>query len=354
MAYGEFSKRLFANLGGRRLPLSGSLELTWRCNQRCVHCFLNLPAGDRRARQQELSLSQWRRLLDEIVAEGCLWLLLTGGEPLLRPDFLEIYTHAKRQGLLLTLFTNGALITPAIADHLAAWRPFVVEISVYGRTRETYEAVTGVSGSYDRCLQGIHLLLERQINLNLKTVVLTLNQHELADLKSWAADLGVPFRFDAVINPRVDDSRTPCAFRISPEKLVELDLQDRRRLAEWRDFLQLFQGRPDSDDLYQCGAGSEVFHVDPYGSLSACMLARQPAYDLSQGSFKEGWEDFLLKVRQQKRLSPNSCSSCELISLCEQCPGWSQLEHGDPEQPVDYLCRIARLRAAAFGLDVWS
>ena len=223
----EFSQLFHEKIGNLRLPLSGSIEVTRRCNLQCAHCFLNLPAADRSAREHELSLGEWRDIIDQIVAEGCLWLLLTGGEPLLRPDFLDLYTYAKQKGLFITLFTNGTLITPAIADHLARWRPFAVEITVYGRTEETYEAVTGVPGSYERCVQAIHLLRDRKINLTLKTMVTRLNRHELAGMKDWATGLGLTFRYDAVLSPRIDGSRTPCTLRVPPEEVVALDIRGR-------------------------------------------------------------------------------------------------------------------------------
>ncbi len=348
--YGEFSKLFLDKIGNLRLPLSGSIEATWRCNLQCSHCFLNLPAADCTALEHELSLGEWREIIDQIVAEGCLWLLLTGGEPFLRPDFLDLYTYAKQKGLFITLFTNGTLITPAIADQLAKWRPFAVEITIYGRTEATYEAVTGVPGSYDRCVRAIHLLRDRKINLALKTMVTRSNRHELAGMKDWATGLGLTFRYDAVLSPRINGSRTPCTLRIPPEEVVELDIQDAARFKGWEEFIKVFQDQPDSDEIFICGAGLRSFHIDPYGGLSACMLARYPDYQLSRGSFQEGWRDFLLKVRRQKRQQESPCAQCGLISLCDQCPGWSQLEHGNQEQRVEYLCSIAHLRAEAFGL----
>jgi MoaA/NifB/PqqE/SkfB family radical SAM enzyme len=110
--YGEFSERLHNQAATRRLPITGSVELTDRCNLQCAHCYINLSAADCESRSRELTLGEWRNLLDQIADEGCLWLLLTGGEPLIRPDFLEIYDHAKQRGLLLTVFTNGTLLTP--------------------------------------------------------------------------------------------------------------------------------------------------------------------------------------------------------------------------------------------------
>jgi radical SAM protein with 4Fe4S-binding SPASM domain len=348
--YGEFSERLHNQAAAQRLPLTGSIEVTERCNLQCAHCYINLPVADREAHSRELPLSEWRRILDSIVDEGCLWLLLTGGEPFIRPDFLDLYDYAKRQGLLLTLFTNGTTLTPQIADHLAEWPPFSIEITLYGRSQEVYERVTGVPSSYARCMGGIELLLERGLPLKLKSMVMTLNQHELPQMEAFARELGLDYRFDPVLNLRLDGNGKPAACRISPEEVVALDLADGQRAKAWREFCAKFWGPPPQPDLlYQCGAGHGTFHVDAGGQLSACMMARQPSFDLGRGTFHEGWHSFMPQVRAQKRTQQTACRHCELISLCGQCPGWAQMEDGDQEAQVDYLCRIAHLRAEAFG-----
>ena len=348
LSYGEFSQRLHDKVAGKRIPIVGSLEVTFRCNLRCVHCYVayghnGIPG------QTELTYTEIRGILDQIVDEGCLWLLLTGGEPLLRPDFLNIYTYAKRKGLLVTLFTNGTLITPRIADYLADWRPFKVEITLYGRTQETYERITGIPGSYERCMRGIDLLLERGVPLKLKTMLMTLNKHELWDIKAYAESLGVEFRFDPMMNAGLDGSKEPLAFRLSPEEVVQFDLGDAKRLEEWQEFSDRFRGvQANPRYLYVCSAGLHSFHIDPYGELSMCLISRVPSYDLRQGSFSEGWQEFLSQVRYQKPTEDYQCNQCELISLCGQCPGWARLEHGDPEKPVEFLCQVAHLRAEAF------
>ena len=345
----EFGKRLRDKLAGKRVPLAGSLELTFRCNLRCVHCYL----GDARAGlagKEELSYPEIRGLLDQIVDEGCVWLLLTGGEPLLRPDFLDIYTYAKQKGLLLTLFTNGTLITPQIADYLQEWRPSKIEISLYGRTKETYERVTGVPGSYERCLRGIELLLERGLPLRLKTVAITLNKHEILATKDYAKDLGLSFYFDPLVNPGLDGEPGPTRFRLTPEEVLELDLADIERADELRDFHARMQGRASEPEYtYVCASGIRSFHIDPHGMLSLCIMSRNGSYDLRRGSFHEGWEEFIPQIRYQKASDAYACSRCELISLCGQCPGWAQLECGDQESKVEFLCRVAHLRAEAFG-----
>ena len=116
--YSDFSQRLHQKVVGNRIPLVGSMEVTERCNLGCAHCYINIPAGDQGAHKRELKKAEIFGILDQIVDQGCLWLLLTGGEPFVRPDFLDIYTYAKKKGLLVTLFTNGTTISTRIADHL--------------------------------------------------------------------------------------------------------------------------------------------------------------------------------------------------------------------------------------------
>uniref|UniRef100_A0A7V6DPF3 Radical SAM protein n=1 Tax=Desulfobacca acetoxidans TaxID=60893 RepID=A0A7V6DPF3_9BACT len=139
--------------------------------------------------------------------------VLTGGEILLRQDFQEIYAHAKKCGMLIELFSNGTLIDAGLADFLRDLTPAMVEITVYGRTQATFEAVTRVAGSYERCLEGIDLLLARGVPLTLKTMVMTINAHELWDLKAWAEGLGVGFRYDMMLNARLDGGQQPLALR---------------------------------------------------------------------------------------------------------------------------------------------
>lgn len=350
--YGDFSKRFHDKVLSRRIPTDGSIEVTARCNLHCVHCYINLPLNDRDAQKKELTYKEFCNIIDQIVDEGCLWLLLTGGEPFIRQDFLDIYTYAKKKGLLITIFTNGTTITPRIADYLAEWRPFSLEITLYGRTKKIYESITRVPGSYEKCMQGIEFLLQRQIALKLKTMVTTLNKHEIWDMKKYARELGVEFRFDPVLNMRVDAGRQPADFRISPEEVLELDLNDEKRMTELKKFCSTFWGPPSrSGYLYQCGAGRDVFHIDPYGHMSVCIMARNPFYDLKTGVFTEGWNNVIPEVLSQRWNQNTPCKTCELISLCGQCPGWAQTEHDDPEKPVEYLCKVAHCRAEAFGLN---
>jgi radical SAM protein with 4Fe4S-binding SPASM domain len=356
LSYAGFSALVHERLEPLRLPLSGSIEVTRRCPLTCVHCYNNLPMGDRHARAAELTLDEHRRILDELAEAGCLWLLYTGGEIFARRDFLDIYTHARKLGFLITLFTNGTLITPRIADHLARYRPFAIEITLYGRTRDTYERLTGVPGSYDRCLQGIAHLQERGLPLALKTVAVRVNSHEVGAMQEFAGELGLNFKFDAMLNPRLDCSLSPLAVRLSPEECVAFDLQDPARMEEWRafarDFLKPVHAPEQAGDLYHCGGGVNSFGIDPYGGLSLCTLSEVDKYDLRQGSFRDGWHSFLRGVRARRITAPTKCTDCELKAMCGMCPANGELENGNPEAPVDFLCQVAHLRAYALELPV--
>jgi radical SAM protein with 4Fe4S-binding SPASM domain len=243
------------------------------------------------------------------------------------------------------LFTNGTLITPRIADYLAEWPPYRVEITLYGATQETYERVTGIPGSYARCMRGIELLLERGLPLNLKTMLMTLNQDELHDMRTLADSLGVSFRYDAMLNAGLDGDGRPTSLRVPPEEVVRLDLQDQGRAEALRSFIQKKKSfQYPGDNLYACGAGERSFHIDPYGQLCLCMMVRYASYDLLAGSFQEGWGGLFPQIRSQKIEGNYICSQCELMPLCGQCPGWSSIEHGETQKPVDYLCQVAHLR----------
>ncbi len=356
-SYGAFSQSFHQRYFGGRAPLEVSIEVTRRCPLECQHCYNNLPMGDLEARNREMSKEEHFRLLDQLVEIGAFWLLYSGGEIFARKDFLEIYTYAKQKGFLITLFTNGILINDRIADYLLEYPPFAIEITLYGRTKATYETLTGIPGSYERCLRGIELLRERGLPLKLKTVPTTINKHEVFAMKRFAEeDLGLEFKFDAQINPRIDCSQSPLAVRLSPEEVVALDMHSPKAAAEYRE-LALRNINSDStladiDTVYFCGGGMNSFAIDPYGRMSVCVISQQETYDTRAGSVREGWEKFLLEVRTRKRTKLTKCVECRIQSLCGMCPANGELENGDKESPVEFLCEAAHLRAATLGLEV--
>jgi radical SAM protein with 4Fe4S-binding SPASM domain len=302
----DLGRRL--DLTRRRVPIDGTIETTFRCNLSCGHCYVNVPADSREALAGELPLPRLLRLIDEIAEAGTLFLLFSGGEIFLRRDFPELYLHAVRRGLLVSIFTNATLITEETAELLAEHPPYGVEVSVYGATALTYERVTRVAGSFDKCVAGIDRLAARRLPLKLKTMALTWNAHEIDAMERWAARLGAPL---------TDFCRRSVASRSGAA----------------------------STYVYSCGAARTTFTIDPYGMLHPCTLARRDGYDLRQGTFAEGWNDALLKVARRTWLGRPPCRKCGLAALCNSCPGAAELETGDAESLVPHFCEVAHRRA---------
>ena len=332
-------------------PVSGGIEVTRRCNLRCVHCYCRQDAADQSARGADLSLEAICQIVDQAADAGVFSMMLTGGEPLLRQDFLEIYNHVKRRGILVLLLTNGTLITPRIADHLAEYPPLIVEISTYGMTQETYESITGVPGSYERCMRGVRELVTRGIRVGLKTPAMIQNRCELGDLTSFAESLGVRFRFDGAIVPRLHgmaDRYGPYKFGLPLTDRVEAEFANEAKVEAWEALARRFEDAPRPDTVYTCGAGKYGFFVDARGHMTMCVMSRNPSYDLTRGTFQEGWA-LLRRTREQVRgedASPE-CSTCGLWGLCVQCPARAQLEYGPGvvSKKVEWACELAHLRA---------
>jgi len=340
ISYGEFCGNLHKKAINKRIPLLGSLEITWRCNLKCKHCYC--PEDPH---PEELSTEEIYRIIDEAREEGCFWLCFTGGEPLIREDFKDLYLYAKRKGLLIFLFTNGILLDEEMADFLAEWRPFSVEIPLYGITKNTYEKVTGgVSDSFERSLKAVELSKDRNLPLKLKTLVTKDNMSEVLEIKGYAEGLGFEFRHDCLINPRLDGSKEPCQLRVSPREVVALDIADERRLPSYKELCEKYWGPPNSDRVFTCGAGLNTFRIDPFGNLHLCIITRIPYYNLRNGTFKKGWQKTFSEIRSLKVKGDYKCQSCELFTFCDQCPGWSYLEGGNFETPSEYLCEVTHLR----------
>ena len=338
----EYLRDFNAKSARLHVPLSGSLDLTNRCNLRCVHCYAGAHTSDMTV--AEMDTGKILSLLDEISEAGCLYLLITGGEPLIRKDFPEIYRYAKGKGLLITLFTNGTLISDSIIQLFKELPPRVVEISLYGATQQTYEGITGVKGSYEKCLSGIRRLLEHNINVRLKTILMTLNSHEFSDIEKTAKEFGVKFRFDAALFPRLNGDRTPLELRVSASDAVNKEFSDQERAALWEKFLGTHRDKSFSDDLYQCGAGITGFYIAPQGSLRPCLMTTLISYNLLKGSFSDGWKEIRSQIRQKKTARNFTCTTCDKILFCDYCPAFFELENGNSHLRSEYLCTMSNHR----------
>jgi len=184
----------------KRIPFSFDLEVTARCNNACRQCYINLGASDPVAKRQELSLVEIQGIVHQAVDLGALWCLVTGGEPLLRQDFSDIYLMLKKQGLLVSVFTNACLVTPEHVKLFQNYPPRDIEVTVYGISAQTYEKVTRRPGSYDAFRRGLDLLLEGSVKVRLKAMALPLTSFPFI---YWYAVIGVPLFLAAMLTARV-------------------------------------------------------------------------------------------------------------------------------------------------------
>ena len=328
----------------RRIPLHGTFALTYRCNLQCRHCYAAPcahPACD------ELTTDEILAIAREAVSMGCLSILLTGGEPLLRPDFCEIYTALRRMGLFVELFTNATLIDDAILECLRRSPPQLVEVTVYGATPQTAERVTGRASAFDDAMVGIERMRGAGLRLRLKSILMTLNEHEFEAMAALASPNDTaPFRFDSALMPRFNGDQDVLALRLPPERVVALENRivedmDEQWKRQWR--VAQPDGKPD-DRLYNCGVGQTAFYVDPVGMLQPCVSAVRVQYDLRRGTFRRGWEEFIPQIRERRAPPGFPCGGCEDRAFCGACPPFFDLENGDETCPSAYLCDVARLR----------
>ncbi len=347
----------------KRIPFSFELEITARCNNNCRHCYINLPAGDKAAKKKELTLDQIGRFADQAVAMGSLWCLLSGGEPLLREDFADVYMMLKQKGLLVSVFTNACLLTDEHIGMFGKYPPRDIEVSVYGASQEIYEKVSRRPGSFAAFRHGLDLLLKNNIKVRLKAMALRSNVGELDAIAAFCRRHTKDyFRFDPFLHLRFDgDPRRNNEImgeRLTPEEIVAIEQADEERSASLqKNCAQLIFPEGEHTDcrhLFHCGAGSNNFTVSYDGRLRLCSSLWHPAcvYELKKGTLNEAWQCFVPQVRTMTSAAPDflgKCRSCPIVNLCLWCPAHAYLESGRLDAWNDYFCRVAHARAAAIG-----
>jgi radical SAM protein with 4Fe4S-binding SPASM domain len=347
-AYGALVTEMLKRAAMDRQPAHGAFELTSRCNLSCRMCYVRHAAGDMTQLALELRASAWLELARQAVDNGMVFLLLTGGEVFLRRDFFEIYEPLTRMGLVLALFTNGTLITKDIAARLAQAPPSRTEITLYGATAATYEAVTGRPGSFAACCVGIEALVSHRVPLGLKTTITRQNVSELEAMRQMAHNWGVPFSAAWMLSGRPDHTASEVEdCRLAAADCVTLEATDRASAHEWTE-KALKESAAGSHTNFYCQAGKAAFVINPAGEMNACLVLNQPAARPLETGFAEAWK----QVQQYVDAAPEAaseCCTCDALAYCGRCPAWSMTETGTLTDPVPYLCEIAHARKELYG-----
>ncbi len=344
-----------------RLPLEGSIDLTYRCNNSCRHCWLRIPPKSPEE-QRELGADEIRKLVDEARMLGCRKWSISGGEPMLRPDFPEIFDYITGKSASYSLNTNGSLITPEIARLMR--RKGRKMVALYGATAGVHDHITGNPGSFQETMRGFQLLQEAGAEFIVQLIPMRDNYHQFPEMVSLAKSLSPHWRVGAAwlfLSASGDPGRNEEILRqrLSPGEVVELDKPD-LSYGESTDAKGAADERADGERgdapycikndgglFASCIAHRQSFHIDPYGQMSFCCFIKDPElrYDLRAGSLQDAWDVFIPSLADRIQITDeyrDSCGSCDLRSGCRWCPVYGYLEHGRFSARVDYLCQVAR------------
>lgn len=334
----DFKKELFANAYEKRIPLTVTIEIIGQCNFRCVHCYI-----DNDERKDMLTYEDIVDFGNQIIQMGCLYVVLTGGEVLLHPDFQKIYLFFIKKGVCVSVFTNGSLITADIIELFKKYPPRVVECTMYGFCADTYEAVTRKS-AFERVRKSILQLKQNKINVLLKMFVVNENYQEFQDVQQFSIEYGIPFKYDSVIIAA--STAEEMKHQISDEGIVELTKRSMEKEVKYNEkTYQLIMGSYDKK-LYLCGAGRSSCWLKSSNHLRICIFLDNIEFDLRIYKVREAWA--MIEPYIEGKISESSeCCNCYYRSYCDYCPAKSHIVYTklDMELHPDIYCRIAKIRA---------
>jgi AdoMet-dependent heme synthase len=354
--------RLISRTVRKHQPLSVHFDLTYRCNERCVHCYLDHDDHG------ELSTAECLAVMAELAQAGTLFLTFSGGEIFLRPDLYEILAEARRLHFDISLKTNALLVTPERAERLRRYGVRRVQISVYSDIPEVHDAITKVPGSLQRTLAAIPLLLEQGLQVKLACPLMRENLLAYRGVMALAKKIGVPYVLDLTITPMMDGNEEPLAHRIPVSSLLPV-LQDPklhactpqptaeavRAMEEYPAVIRSAVSSGIESESYEdlpCSAGHNSCYISPYGDVFPCVQLPQAAGNLRRKRFSEIWYHApqLERLRGIRESQLPVCSRCELHSYCERCPGLALMEGGDLLGAYERACELAEQKARLAGV----
>lgn len=355
-AYHYYTNYLFARAGKLGIPLAGTFELTARCNFDCKMCYIHRRENDRLALAQEKDTAWWLALAEQCRDAGLLNLLLTGGEPLVRQDFREIYTACRKLGFVVSINSNASLIDDAMLDFFCNDPPARINITLYGASEQTYAALCGEGSAYSRVVSAILRLQEAGVLVKLNFSNTPLNRHDAQRVYEFAHEHKLAIQATSYMFPPVRACENGCfatqrmsaedaakeqilydRFRFSPEELTE----------RWQGLLK-GERVPDPDDECQelpterirCRAGSSTFWVTWDGALRPCGMMTEPSVALDEGGFDAAWQK--IRTLRNEILVPAQCTRCEIKHACDQCAALCRAETGSFTGVPEYMCDKTR------------
>jgi radical SAM protein with 4Fe4S-binding SPASM domain len=355
--------RLIRKTVERHLPWNVHIDLTYRCNERCVHCYLD------HEDHGEMTTREVKSVLDQLAEAGALFLTFSGGEIFLRPDLFELIAYGRDLNFDVSLKTNALLIDSGRARKLREFGIRKIQISIYSADAEIHDAITKVPGSLERSLRAIRFLQAEGLQVKLACPLMKQNLAGFRQVQALADELGVPYMLDLTITPKMDGDESTLALRSSSTELLQV-LQDKKLNTracappetEDQHALQ-FGGAMGSatssgiesrayDDI-PCSAGHNSCYISPYGDVSPCVQMPKSAGNLRKERFQEIWygSSEMRRVRAVRDSQLPLCSTCSIRNYCERCPGLAQMEGGDLLGAYERACELAEMNARLAGVE---
>lgn len=328
-----------AEMGARALrlgiPLGAHLDLTYRCNERCVHCYLDHDDHG------EMSFEEIVSVLDQLADAGVFFLNISGGEIFLRPDLFDIIAHARRRSFAVRLKTNAILIKEADARRLADLDVENVQISIYSHKPDIHDAITLVRGSLERSLTAARLLVAVGIKVKFANVLMRDNVDDYLGVKALAASIGAGFTVDPTVTPMMDGSRSTLPLNIDQARLRDI-VRDTELVDDVNDFCPPPSEAMDAGDAFAripCSAGHTSVYISPYGDVYPCVQFPLPTGNVRKQRFIDIWQHSpqLKEVRSISLGDLEGCSGCGNQRTCTRCPGLAYME-GNMRGPSTQDC----------------
>ena len=346
----DLTERLFAKSVALRIPLSVHIDLTMRCNERCMHCYRVIE------NRPELTTAELKALLDDVARAGALYLTFSGGEVFLRKDLFELIEHARRRHFDVRLKSNALLMTAEKAARLRELAVRQVDISIYSADAAVHDWVTKIPGSLERSLQGAVLLRDAGVTVKLNCPLMRQNVGQYKEVRALAERLGVLCGFDPMITAKNDGDASPIALRITRSELKTV-LHDPALNPDCGTSLSPAAApggtRADLDDI-PCGASHNACYISAYGDVMPCVAMPIPCGNVRDEPFAEIWHRSpeMERVRSIRIRDLHTCSSCSASAFCSRCPGQALVETGDLYGPSPANCEHALARAQVAGSTV--
>ena len=318
----------------RNIPLSVQLDLTYRCNERCVHCYLD------HEDHGEMTTAEIKHLFDEMADAGVFILSLSGGEIFLRKDFFEILEYARfERQFCVKLKTNAIMIREREAERIRDIGVESIQISIYSHRAEVHDAITLVPGSLQRSLDAARFLKSQGLRVILANVLMVQNLHDYKGVRALAEELGVECTLDPTITPMMDGDRSVLSLGVNQEALRHV-FRDQALVGDVDEFCAI--AAPADEDALSalpCSAGHTTCYVSPYGDVFPCVQFPLPTGNVRKDPFLDIWRhsERMNEVRSIRLKDLTTCTSCSHVGSCTRCPGLAFME-GNMRGPSSQDC----------------